>query len=215
MSGIAVSLGSLDKKTNITASTHTHLNLFLTLSHSLFPVFISRTYIRFTHTDNELCYCKACSFSPPPPNTTKATAVLICFAPPTRRRRPLLYLQYYYYCVSFATIIIYHRWRWVVGRKRRKSSISSSSSSSSIRAEIHQWYFVAADYDVFCSREEAVRSLPPLFPEGCQLSHDVLSIVYLSTNGGGSQRCALLPQRHRTATAPLTTTTTTATSDGH
>lgn len=78
MSGIAVSLGSLDKKTNITASTHTHLNLFLTLSHSLFPVFISRTYIRFTHTDNELCYCKACSSSPPQDHESDGSFNLFC-----------------------------------------------------------------------------------------------------------------------------------------
>jgi len=80
-------------------------------------------------------------------------AVLICFAPPTRRRRPL-YNNIIIIMYRFPRAL-YRRWWWVVGRR----------SSSGIRAEIHQWYSVAADYDVFVALEEeygAVVTTSPL-----------------------------------------------------
>lgn len=88
---------------------------------------------------------------------------------------------------------LYHR--WVVGRR----------SSSGIRAEIHQWYSVAAaDYDVFVPLEEengsAVRHHLPSCP-GVVSCHTTFSRSFISRPAAAPNAiCATITPSHRHCT---------------
>lgn len=138
--------------------------------------------------------------------------VLICFAPLTRRRRPLYNIIIIMYRFPRDHYIIRDGGWWVGG-------------VVGIRAEIHQWYSIAAaDYDVFVSLEEAngaaVRHHLPSCP-GVVSCHTTFSRSFISRPAAAPNAMryhnTVAPPLHRYRRPPPTTATDydSATSDGH